>query len=46
MKHVVVNDLDPAAVKAAEKNVTFNGLSLQQVASQWEGQGGGRISKF
>eukprot|EP00614_Pseudopedinella_elastica_P005243 CAMPEP_0172598562 /NCGR_PEP_ID=MMETSP1068-20121228/18596_1 /TAXON_ID=35684 /ORGANISM="Pseudopedinella elastica, Strain CCMP716" /LENGTH=636 /DNA_ID=CAMNT_0013398471 /DNA_START=37 /DNA_END=1947 /DNA_ORIENTATION=+ len=34
VKHVVVNDLDPAAVKAAEKNVTFNGLSLQQVTPQ------------
>ena len=29
---VVTNDLDPAAVRAAERNVAFNGLTLDQVS--------------
>eukprot|EP00615_Pteridomonas_danica_P000021 CAMPEP_0114354728 /NCGR_PEP_ID=MMETSP0101-20121206/19699_1 /TAXON_ID=38822 ORGANISM="Pteridomonas danica, Strain PT" /NCGR_SAMPLE_ID=MMETSP0101 /ASSEMBLY_ACC=CAM_ASM_000211 /LENGTH=563 /DNA_ID=CAMNT_0001496345 /DNA_START=19 /DNA_END=1710 /DNA_ORIENTATION=- len=32
VKQVLVNDLDPAAVEAAKRNVEFNGLTLDQVS--------------
>ena len=37
VKQVVTNDLDPAAVAAAERNVVFNGLTLDQVRCRHPG---------
>jgi tRNA (guanine26-N2/guanine27-N2)-dimethyltransferase len=34
VKQVIVNDLDPAAVEAAKRNVEFNGKTLDQVSPQ------------